>query len=781
MRNYNNSSEFEKLAARKFGKKLLYDPHEKIKAVEVPNFPLLGKIAALRFMEWLLLNPEGVISLPTGKTPEHFLRWSRYFLSGWNNKETRKELEHWSIDPSRKPDMKSYWFIQIDEFYPIDPARENSFTHYIKTFYIKDFGFDPKKCILMDTWRTGAPAGKNLGDIFPDGKADLSLRFRSPKNQTELHQQKALYAIDSFAMEYENRIEELGGIGFFLGGIGPDGHIAFNIRGSDHNSITRVININYETAAASALDMGGMEMSRNKAVLTMGLSTITKNPSVAAIVMAAGESKASVIKHSMEDEPSIMYPATCLHKRQGARFYITAGAASMLTGRKKARLEMHEEIPFREQEKILTDITAKLNKNINNVTLKDLQEDVNGAILLSKNGQFNLESLAERIRENYSKRLERGVHNVENVTFLHTAPHHDDIMLGYLPYILHLVRQPTNFHFFATLTSGFTSITNSYTLSMLENLQCFTAKGLLNKLLAEKDYFSPRNTVAKNRDVYQYLDGVAADSIEMKKEAEARRTFRNIAEIAGSQDKKEVMQITEQLKKNLLKSYPGKKDIREIQMIKGMIREWEEELLWAHLGFSCDNIYHLRLGFYTGDIFTPKPEWHRDVKPFLAILEKLQPDIVTVAFDPESTGPDTHYKVLQIIASAVERYSQERGKNLKIWGYRNVWQRFHPADANIYVPVSMNSLAILKSAFQICFSSQKTASFPSPEYDGLFSELAQKIMVEQGSSIKKILGRDFFGGSKFARIRASRGVNLIKEMAVKEFLAEAQILRRLME
>ncbi len=783
MKRYNNISKVEEIAVNKFGKPLVYLPYEKIKTLEVPNFPSLGKIVALRFLEWLQMNPEGVVSLPTGKTPEHFIKWTLYFLSEWDKKETRQELEQWSIDVSRKPDMKSYWFVQIDEFYPMNPARENSFSYYLRNFYIKGLGFDIRKCLLMDTWTTGVPEGKTLGDIFPEGTTDLSLRYRSPKNELEALQQKALFGIDRFAMEYEHAIDKLEGIGFFLGGIGPDGHIAFNIKGSDHNSTTRVLNINYETAAASATDLGGIEVSRNKAVITIGLSTITKNPYVTAIIMAAGESKASVVKQAIEENPDILYPATALQKRQGARFYITTGAACLLTGRTAEKLNNYNTIAYEAQEKILTDITIKMNKNIKDISMEDLHNDVNGTILVQKTAGFHLESLVDVITKNYASRIERGVEEIKNTVFLHTAPHHDDIMLGYLPYILHLVRQPTNVHFFATLTSGFTSITNSYTLSLLENLENFinNTNSRFKKLFDEKNYFRPDNTVARNRDVYQYLDGVAANSIDMKKEAEARRTFRNIVEIAGTEEKKAVVQKTESLKKYLLNSYPGRKDIHDIQMLKGMIREWEEELLWAHLGFSCNNIYHLRLGFYTGDIFTPRLQWQRDVKPFLTILKKLQPDIITVAFDPEGTGPDTHYKVLQIIARGLQDYYLSSKKKMKIWGYRNVWYRFHTSEANIYVPVSMNSLAIIKSAFEICFSSQKSASFPSYEYDGLFSELACKIMVEQGSIIKKILGRDFFGGSKFARIRASRGINFIKEMDIEEFLQQAQLLHQLME
>src|SRR5450830_146245 len=113
----------------------------------------------------------------------------------------------------------------------------------------------------------------------------------------------------------------MGGIGFFLGGIGPDGHIGFNIRGSDHYSTTRLIPINYETAAAAATDLGGIELARQKVVITVGLRTIARNFSATVLITAAGESKAKVVKDAIESEPSVLYPATALQGLAGARFY----------------------------------------------------------------------------------------------------------------------------------------------------------------------------------------------------------------------------------------------------------------------------------------------------------------------------------------------------------------------------------------------------------------------------------------------------------------------------
>jgi len=117
------------------------------------------------------------------------------------------------------------------------------------------------------------------------------------------------------------------GIGFFLGGIGPDGHIAFNIKGSDHFSTTRLLETNFETQAVAAGDLGGIEISKNRLVITIGLSTITFNPDATAIIIAAGEAKADVVKNAIESKPSNLYPATVLHQLPNARFYVTKGAA----------------------------------------------------------------------------------------------------------------------------------------------------------------------------------------------------------------------------------------------------------------------------------------------------------------------------------------------------------------------------------------------------------------------------------------------------------------------
>ncbi|HOJ31513.1 MAG TPA: glucosamine-6-phosphate deaminase, partial [bacterium] len=542
---------------------------------------------------------------------------------------------------------------------------------------------------------------------------------------------------------------------------------------------TRLAFINYETAAAAATDLGGIELARDRVVMTIGLQTITLNPSTTAIIIAAGESKASVVRDAIVKETSPEYPATVLRKLKGSCFYLTSGATKLLEERTIKKLERKLHLSITDINRIIIDIAVKNGKNLELLTDSDFHQDKKGRFLYNK--EKDILSLTRNVSALFKERIEKGTKTIENCVFLHTGPHHDDIMLGYLPYIIHLVRTPLNKHYFATMTSGFTSVTNDYIVSQLKNLENFIDTKQFKQLF-ESEYFNPDDGVARIRDVYHYLDGVALNSTDIQNEAMARRMLRNIVSIVNSYDNQVIKRKISWIFRYFESSYPGKKDIPDVQLLKGMIREWEEELLWGHLGFNCDHIFHLRLPFYTGDIFTKQPQLNEDIVPILSLIEKLNPDVITVAMDPEASGPDTHYKVLQAIAEALALYLKKNpNKSMRVWGYRNIWYRFHPAEADIMVPVSMNSFAIMNSAFDICFGSQRSASFPSYEYDGPFCALAQKIMAQQYTVLKTCLGRDFFNSNEIARLRATRGLVFLRDMSPDEFFSEARYLKQLTE
>jgi glucosamine-6-phosphate deaminase len=749
-----------------------YDITTHLPYILVENFPMLGMLTSLRFLEWVARNPEGVISLPTGKTPEYFIKYTMHFLENWDDPAQRKLREEHGLDLLKKPDLKGLQFVQIDEFYPISPIQHNSFYYYIRNFYIDGFGLDAKRALLVNCDEIPLSGGKSYKDIFPGHIVDLSLRYRECKTSLDRLQQESIFRIDEWCMDYEQKIKDKGGIGFFLGGIGPDGHIAFNIRGSDHFCTTRLTSTNFETQAVAAADLGGMEVSRNRMVITIGLETITYNPDAVAIIIAAGEAKAEVVRQALENPPVNLYPATALQKLSGSRFYLTNAAASKL---KDCRFRYYKkgEWSVEKSERAITDLTKKLDKYGHHLIPEDLKADPFASMIPGV-----MENIVPFVEDAMKHKLLKGLEPEMNQIFLHAGPHHDDIMLGLLPHIAHQVRSHTNKLHFAVLTSGFTAVTNRFVKATLDYTLRLISDGLI-QMIQYPDFFQKGFKYKWDKDVYHYLDNVASGNAFEKQRGLSHRIVRALIEIYGIKDLPELITRLNSMIIYIENSYDGEKNPPDVQKLKGMIREFEEELVWAHYGVQVKNIHHLRLGFYTGDIFTELPEKVRDVQPVLQMLRDIRPTVISLALDPEGSGPDTHYKVLQTIAEAVRKWSAESDlSNLRIWGYRNVWYRFHPAEANVFVPCSLNSLAMLESSFHNCYLSQLDASFPSYELDGPFSKLARKIWVEQLKSVQLLLGKNYFYENPHPRIRAAHGLVFFREMNVEEFLGQARELEK---
>ncbi len=773
-------SKVEGIAIKKINSDIIYPPIEKIKTIVVDNFPSLGKLTAMRFLEWAQENEGWTIALPTGKTPEHFIKWVNYILEEWKTPKTQKLLEKWSINPGKKPNMHSFHFIQIDEFYPINTSQHNSFYHYVNKFYIKGFGLDPKKTLLINPNIIGLKENELLEDIWPDHRVDLGLRTKKPNNILEDKQKRVLEAVDQFCTDYETKIRELGGIGFFLGGIGPDGHIGFNVRGSDHYSTTRLTPTNYETQAAAANDLGGIEVSRNRLVITIGLNTIVSNTKTTAIIIAAGEAKANIIKDAIQSEMDNNVPASVLQVLPNAAFYITKGAAKLLTERTYLNLISDKTVGVNDKNRIITDLALLQNKKLINLTAKDFNV-TRSAARVFKEIEPDYKKYIKDLVKSFNDNITKSMVMPKNQVFLHTAPHHDDIMLAYLSYLVRLMREPSSVHYFNYLTSGFNAVTNKYMLSLLQ-LTLHYLKTPYFKTLINENYFNPQNIPLRNEDVLHYLDGIAGMDQDAKEEASVRRFISNLIEVYEEDSLGQLHNRIDELVNYFTTQYPGKKDMNHIQRLKGMTREWEADILWGYFGYGGESVIHSRLGFYKGDIFTEEPTVERDIMPILKTIKRIKPTIVSVAFDPEGSGPDTHYKVLQAVAEALKIYQKETGvNNIKVWGYRNVWFRFHPTEVSHFIPVTLNSRAILHDAFYNAFGSQRDASFPSHEFDGPFSGLAQKIQVEQYQMLKTLLGSDFFYQNADSRMRSTRGFAFIKEMSLDEFYEKSIALRKMTE
>lgn len=115
--------------------------------------------------------------------------------------------------------------------------------------------------------------------------------------------------------EYEQKIKEFGGIRLFLGGVGNDGHIAFNEPASSLTSRTRIKTLTSQTIAANARFFDGDMSKVPTKALTVGVGTICDAEEV--LILATGSGKALAVAHGVEGGVSQMWPISALqlHKK----------------------------------------------------------------------------------------------------------------------------------------------------------------------------------------------------------------------------------------------------------------------------------------------------------------------------------------------------------------------------------------------------------------------------------------------------------------------------------
>ncbi|MBN1769594.1 MAG: glucosamine-6-phosphate deaminase [Prolixibacteraceae bacterium] len=109
---------------------------------------------------------------------------------------------------------------------------------------------------------------------------------------------------------YEDKIEDYGGIDLFLGGIGPDGHIAFNEPGSSLSSRTRVKTLTRDTIIANSRFFDNDTEKVPKTALTVGVATVLEAAEV--LIIVNGHNKARALKHAVEEGINHMWTISAL-------------------------------------------------------------------------------------------------------------------------------------------------------------------------------------------------------------------------------------------------------------------------------------------------------------------------------------------------------------------------------------------------------------------------------------------------------------------------------------
>ncbi len=194
-----------------------------------------------------------VMGLPTGSTP-----------IGMYNKLIEMNREG-------RVSFKNVVTFNMDEYVGVSKDHPQSYHHFMFTTFFDHVDIDKKNVHILDG------------------------------NSPDLEKECA---------DFEAKIASYNGIRLFLGGMGTDGHLAFNVPGSSLNSRTRLVNLNYDTIMANSRFFDNDLDKVPKQSLTVGVQTVLESHEV--VIMVSGYSKARALRHVVEEGINHMWTLSAL-------------------------------------------------------------------------------------------------------------------------------------------------------------------------------------------------------------------------------------------------------------------------------------------------------------------------------------------------------------------------------------------------------------------------------------------------------------------------------------
>ena len=132
--------------------------------------------------------------------------------------------------------------------------------------------------------------------------------------------------LEEECQRYEDKIKSVGGIDLFLGGIGEDGHIAFNEPGSSLASRTRDKELTYDTILANSRFFDNDINKVPKLALTIGVGTLMDSKEI--IILAEGYKKARAVYHAIEGGVNHLWTVSALQLHRRTLLVIDESAVS---------------------------------------------------------------------------------------------------------------------------------------------------------------------------------------------------------------------------------------------------------------------------------------------------------------------------------------------------------------------------------------------------------------------------------------------------------------------
>ena len=120
--------------------------------------------------------------------------------------------------------------------------------------------------------------------------------------------------LEKECQDFEDRIAKAGGIDLFLGGIGPDGHIAFNEPGSSLSSRTRIKTLTFDTRLANSRFFENDTEQVPRTALTVGVGTVMDAKEL--LILITGYNKARALQKVVEEGVNHMWTVSMLQLHQ---------------------------------------------------------------------------------------------------------------------------------------------------------------------------------------------------------------------------------------------------------------------------------------------------------------------------------------------------------------------------------------------------------------------------------------------------------------------------------
>jgi glucosamine-6-phosphate deaminase len=556
----------------------------------------VAQIIAEIIRERRALGQNAVLGLPTGSSPVDVYR------------------ELIRMHREQGLDFSSVVTFNLDEYYGVQPGQLQSYHRWMREHFFDHVNVRPENIHI------------------PSGAV--------PPEQVEAH-----------CRDYEQRIEQAGGIDVLLLGIGQNGHIGFNEPFSVRNSRTRLCRLDPVTRKAAASDFFGEENVPTQAI-TMGLATILGARRI--LLMALGEHKAAVIRETAEGPIADRVPASFLQDHADAALLLDEAAASNLTASATPWLLGNVEWT----DALIKRAVLWLCQQTKKALLKLDEEDFRNHDLhqlLRHHGPAA--RLAHRVFRWMMETIEYHPAGREPKRIICFSPHPDDDVISMGGTLIRLVEDRHEVHI-AYMTSG--------------------------------------NIAVFDHDARRIADLVT----------EYNRQFKIDQEKSHS--------VEAAVSRTLASKQPGQVDSEEVLKIKGLIRWSEAKAAAVEVGCREEHLHFLDLPFYRTGTIAKRPAGAEDVAIIRKLIEQIQPQQVYVAGDL-SDPHGTHRVCAETIFRALDEIQSATGERAEVLLYRGAWQEYELHEIEVAVPLSPDDLQLKRQAIFMHESQKDEALFPGAD------------------------------------------------------------------